>query len=85
MRTDFESRFKEVNDEHTLLLQFSHLKKEVQEPMHDFIAIFNKIMYTIPTTKRPNVKNKKGFFMNAMPPNISFHLRRNILVDVDAV
>ena len=84
MWTTFEDRFKSANDEHTLLLQLTQLKKEVHEPMRDFVAKFNKIIHKIPTTKRPNAENHKGFFVNAMPPDISFHLRRNRVADVDA-
>ena len=33
----FESIFKVTDDEHTLLLKLTQLKKELQEPMHDFV------------------------------------------------
>lgn len=85
MRTTFESKFKVFDDEYTILLQLSQLKKEVQESVCDLIAKFNKSLYKIPTMKRPNNENKKGFFMNSMPPNIIFHVRRNRVIDVDAI
>ena len=84
MRTTFEDRFKSSKDEHTLLLQLTQLKKEIHEPMRDFVAKFNKIIHKIPATKRPNGENRKGFFVNAMPPNISFNLRRNAVADIEA-
>lgn len=52
--------------------------------MRDFVAKFNKIIHKIPATKRPNAANCKGFFVNEMPPDINFHLRRDIVADVDA-
>ena len=85
MCSTFEDRFKSVEDEHTLLLQLTQPKNEVHEPMRDFIVKFNKIIYEIPTAKRPSEENHKGFFINAMPLEISFHLRRNRVVDVEVV
>ena len=84
MRNAFEARFKSADDEHTLLLQLTQLKKEIHEPMRDFVAKFNKLIHKIPVAKRPNDENRKGFFVNAMPPDISFHLRRDRVADVDA-
>ena len=52
--------------------------------MRYFVAKFNKIIHKIPAAKRPNVENRKSFFVNAMPPDINFHLRRNRVADVEA-
>ena len=57
MQNAFEARFKSANDEHTLLLKLTQLKNEIQEPIHDFVAKFNKIIHEIPIAKRPNAKN----------------------------
>ena len=55
MQNSFEDRFKSSDDKDTLLLQLTQLKKEIHEPIRDFVANFNKIIHKIPTTKRPNV------------------------------
>ena len=52
--------------------------------MRDFVAKFNKTIHKIPTVKRPSDENHKGFFVNAMSPDISFHLRRNRVTNVEA-
>lgn len=84
IQNTFESRFKSMDNEHTLFLRLTQFKKEVQEPMHDFVAKFNKILHKIPVVKRPNAENHKGFFMNAMPPDTNFHIRRYRVADIDA-
>ena len=75
MHTAFEDRFKSSEDEHTLLLQVTQLKKEIHEPMRDFITKLKKISHKILAAKTPNAENRKGIFVNVMPLDISFHLR----------
>lgn len=52
--------------------------------MREFMAQFNKIVNKISATKRPTMENQKYFFVNSMPSNVSFHLRREKVVDLDA-
>lgn len=44
MGKTFMACFKAANDAHFLLLQLSQLKKEMQEPMREFVAKFNKLL-----------------------------------------
>ena len=50
------------------------MKKEMHEPMREFVARFNRLFQRIPIASRPNAKNQKSFFINTVHPNISFHL-----------
>jgi len=84
MKIAFENRFKSAEDEHYLLAQLTQLKKEIHEPMREFVAKFNRIVNKITATKRPSGENQKCFFINAMPPDISFHLRRGAIADLTA-
>lgn len=44
--------------------------------MHEFMARFNKDLHQIPNASRCNEENQKGFFLNAMPPDFAFPLKR---------
>lgn len=72
----FEERFKTIDDGHLLLAQLTQMKKEVHEPMREFVARFNKIVNKLAADKRPTEENQKCFFINAQPPDISFQIRR---------
>ena len=78
----FEARFKTPSDENSLLIQLTQLKKEMHERMREFVANFNKILERIPVNSRPNARNQKSFFLGAMPLDISFQMRRNVLADL---
>lgn len=51
------------------------MKKEIHEPMRQFVSKYNKLIQKIPVAKRPNDENQKTFFLNEMPLDIGFHLR----------
>lgn len=44
----FEARFKLTEDKHSLIAQLAQLKKEIIEPMRDFVSHFNKLFHKIP-------------------------------------
>lgn len=44
--------------------------------MRDFVAKFDKIVHKIPTTQRPSDDNLKFLFINSMPSEIIFLIRR---------
>lgn len=52
------------------------MKKEIQVPMREFMARFNKGIHKIPVASRPNDENKKRFFLNALPLDVVFPLKR---------
>ena len=74
MKNVFEDRFKTPKNESSLFFQLSQMKKEMHEPMRDFVAIFNRLIQRIPAASRPNAENQKSFFINVVHPDISFHL-----------
>lgn len=74
--------YRTVEDDHTLLVQLTQMKKEIHEPMREFMAKYNKLIPKIPVAKRPNDENQKTFFLNAMPLDIGFHLRRSPIADL---
>lgn len=84
MKTRFEARFKVAKDEHSLLAQLSQLKKELPESMRDFIARFDKILHKILVNQKPSDDNLKCFFINSMPSEISFLIRRQRVADLNA-
>lgn len=85
MKTTFEKWFKSADDEHSLLAQLTQMKKEIHEPMRDYVARYNKIIHKIPQAKRPTADNQQCFFINYMPLDVGFHLRRNRPADLDTV
>ncbi|KAH9328654.1 hypothetical protein KI387_000762, partial [Taxus chinensis] len=62
----FEDRYKPSEDAFSLLSQITHLKKEANEIIHDFIARFNALINRVPVAMLPTPKNQKCFFVNAM-------------------
>ena len=82
MKVAFETRFKAPENECSLLLQLSYMKKEMHEPMREFVAKFNRQIQRIPTTSRPNEENQKIFFVNVVPLDISFHLIIDVVADL---
>lgn len=74
MKNAFEGRFKAPENECSLFSQLSQMKKEMHEPMREFVAKFNRLIQRIPATSRPSAKNQKSFFINVVPLDISFHL-----------
>ena len=74
MKNTFEDKFKAPENEGSLFFQLSQMKKEIHEPMREFVAKFNRLIQRIPTASRPNVENQNSFFINAIHPDISFHL-----------
>ena len=57
MKNAFENRFKALENESALFFQLSQMKKEMHEPMREFVAKFNRLIQRIFTTSRPNAKN----------------------------
>ena len=57
MKNAFEDRFKAPENKCSLLSQLSQMKKEMHEPMREFVAKFNRLIQRIPATSRPNVEN----------------------------
>ena len=82
MKNAFEDRFKAPENECSLLLQLSQMKKEMHEPMREFIAKFNRLIERIPATSRPNEENQKIFFVNDVPLDVSFHLIKDVVTDL---
>ena len=52
----FETHFKNPSDGNSLLIQLAQLKKEMHEPMREFMAKYNKLLERIPTASRPSAK-----------------------------
>lgn len=52
--------------------------------MREFIAKFNRLIERIPATFRPNGKNQKIFFVNVVPPDVSFHLIKDVVANLVA-
>ncbi len=77
MKNAFEDRFKAPENESSLFFQLSQMKKEMHEPMREFVAKFNKLVQRILAASRPNAESQKSFFINAVHPDISFHLIRD--------
>ena len=50
------------------------MKKEMHEPMREFVAKFNRLVQRIPIASRPNAENQKSLFINVVHLDISFHL-----------
>lgn len=71
-----------AEDDHSLLAQLAQLKKEIPESMRDFVARFDKIVHKILVNRRPSDDNLKCFFINAMPAEISFFIRRQRVWDL---
>jgi hypothetical protein len=57
MKNAFKNRFKAPKNESSLLLQLSQMKKEMHEPMREFVAKFDRLVQRIPATSRPNAEN----------------------------
>ena len=74
MKNVFEDRFKTPKNKSSLFFQLSQMKKEMHEPMREFVAKFNRLIQRIPTKSTPNAKNQKAFFISVIHPEISFHL-----------
>ncbi|KAH9302696.1 hypothetical protein KI387_014279, partial [Taxus chinensis] len=66
LRAAFEDRYKPSEDVFALLSKITHLKKEVNETMRDFITRFNSLINRVPPTMLPTLENQKCFFVNAM-------------------
>ena len=60
------------------------MKKEMHEPMREFVAKFNRLIQRIPNASRPNAENQKSFFINVVHPDISFHLIKDVCADLAA-
>ena len=52
--------------------------------MRDFIARFNKLVNLVPMESFPIANNQKIFFINSMPPDISFQIRRAHVLNLQA-
>jgi len=50
--------------------------------MRDFNAKFNKLIKRIPTASTPTVDNQKTFYINSMPPELSYQIRRANVADL---
>lgn len=74
MKNAFESRFKTLENECSLFSQLSQMKKDMHEPMREFVSKFNILVQRIPIASRPSAENQKSFFINVVPSYISFHL-----------
>lgn len=81
MRAKFENIFKITENEHTLVTQLSSIKKEVYEPMWDFVS---KVTNSILSNLRPGDTLLKNFFINTLPLDICFTLKREGVVDLGA-
>ena len=79
-----KTAFKSPKNDCSLLLQLSQIKKEMHEPMREFVAKFNRLIQRILTASRPNEENQKIFFVNAIPLDVSFHLIKDAVVDLVA-
>jgi hypothetical protein len=84
MKNAFKSRFKIPKNECTLFSQLSQMKKDMHEPMREFVAKFNRLVQRISTASRPSAENQKSFFINVVPLDISFHLIKDSYSDVAA-
>ena len=82
MKNSFEDRLKAPKNESSLFFHVSQMKKEMHEPMREFVAKFKRFIQRIPTVSRPNVENQKSFFPNVVHPNISFHLIKDACADL---
>ena len=58
------------------------MKKEMHEPMREFVAKFNRLIQRTPTASRPNVENQKSFFINVVHLDVSFHLIKDACADL---
>ncbi|KAH9331880.1 hypothetical protein KI387_003988, partial [Taxus chinensis] len=66
LREAFEDRYKPLEDAFALLSRITHLKKEANETMHDFVTRFNALINRVPVAMLPTLENQKCFFVNAM-------------------
>lgn len=82
MKSAFENRFKTPENECSLFSQLSQMKKDMHEPMREFVAKFNRLVQRIPMASRPSEENQKSFFINAVPADISFHLIKDVCADL---
>lgn len=80
MKTTFKNRFKTLDNECSLLLQLSRLKKKMHEPMREFVSKFNRLIQRILATSRPNVENQKILYV--VPLDVSFHLIKDVVADL---
>ena len=60
------------------------MKKEIHEPMRDFVAKFDRLIQRIPATSRPNVENQNTFLINLVRPDVSVHLIKDACKDLAA-
>ena len=58
------------------------MKKEIHELVREFVAKFNRLIQRIPAASRPNEENQKIFFVNVVPPDVSFHLIKDAVVNL---
>lgn len=84
MKDAFETRFKTLENECSLFSQLSQMKKDMHEPMREFVEKFNRLVQRIPTVSRPSAENQKSFFINVVPADISFHLIKDACADLGA-
>ena len=50
--------------------------------MRDFNAKFNKLIKRIPTASTPTVDNQKTFYINSMPLELGYQIRRANVADL---
>ncbi|KAH9332138.1 hypothetical protein KI387_043719 [Taxus chinensis] len=74
LREAFEDRYKPSEDAFALLSRITHLKKEANETIRDFVTRFNALINRVPTAMLPTPENQKCFFVNAMSSKVSFLL-----------
>jgi hypothetical protein len=60
------------------------MMKEPYVSMRGFNARFNKLIKRIPTASAPTGKNKKTFYINSMPPDLGYKIRRENLENLEA-
>ena len=84
MKIAFEARFKNPNNECTLLLQLIHLKRKVHDLMWDCAAKFNRLLQRISIASRPSDEIKKIFFLNVVLLDLSFQMLKDVVADLVA-
>lgn len=82
IHTQFENRFKMVENENAFISQLSSINKEVHESMRVFEEKLNKLANRFQNNVRPRESLLTRFFMNTLPPYASFHLKRECLVNL---
>lgn len=83
LRNKFEIRFKMTKDDLVLVAQLGSMKKDVHETMRDLVAKFNKLYNKFSANIRHGARLLKAMFINTLPPDISFNIKRERAADID--